>query len=101
MTDSGENRSNKRTFFNSMVAAYTGWTDSRNIGEKAVITGQNEQICPVFMKDAVEIMNEIRVAFKWSKGDLLLIDNRTAMHSRLPFDGTRRVLSSLVRDSDR
>lgn len=38
MDDKGERRTKKKTFFNSMVAAYTGWTDSRNEGAKAVST---------------------------------------------------------------
>ena len=29
-------RTNRKTFFNSIVAAYVGWNDSRNDGKKAV-----------------------------------------------------------------
>lgn len=31
--DEGANRSNKKTFFNSIVAAYAGWNDVRNVGK--------------------------------------------------------------------
>ena len=41
------------------------------------------------------------MAFKWEKGDVILIDNRTVMHSRRPFEGPRRILASLVLDPDR
>lgn len=41
------------------------------------------------------------MALKWAKGDVILIDNRTVMHSRRPFDGKRKILASLVLDADR
>jgi len=82
-----------------VVAAYTGWNDSRNNGHLAVVTAEDGQVLdPVAMAAAVTIMNEISVAFRWQKGDLLLIDNRTAMHSRRSYEGPRRILASLVRD---
>ena len=93
--DQGENRTNEKTFFNSMVAAYTGWKDSRNDPEKAVVTGDGAAIDPQFVQDAAQIMEEICVAFPWQHGDVLLLDNRTVMHSRRPFVGKRRVLASL------
>ena len=101
-TDAGEKRSNKKTFFNSMVAAYTGWNDSRNKGEQSVVTGDTGEFLDAqFMADAVRIMEEIRVCSKWQEGDVILVDNRTAMHSRSPYEGKRRVLAGLVRDPDR
>eukprot|EP00428_Durinskia_dybowskii_P070062 CAMPEP_0170399690 /NCGR_PEP_ID=MMETSP0117_2-20130122/24098_1 /TAXON_ID=400756 /ORGANISM="Durinskia baltica, Strain CSIRO CS-38" /LENGTH=312 /DNA_ID=CAMNT_0010656387 /DNA_START=119 /DNA_END=1054 /DNA_ORIENTATION=+ len=33
-------RSGQKTFFNSLVAAHTGWNDSRNVGERAVVLGE-------------------------------------------------------------
>lgn len=51
-----------------------------------------------FMADAVKVMNDVAVAMPWVKGDLLLVDNRTVMHSRRPFEGPRRILASLARD---
>jgi alpha-ketoglutarate-dependent taurine dioxygenase len=53
------------------------------------------------MLDAQAIMSEIEVAFAWQRGDVLLLDNRTVMHSRQPFTGPRRILASLARDSRR
>lgn len=102
-TDAGENRTNRKIFFNSVVAAYSGWNDSRNVGEKAVVLGDGKQtVCdPQGIKDVIAIMEECTVAIPWQVGDVLLLDNRTAMHSRKPFNGPRRILASLVRDSDR
>lgn len=87
-----------KTFFNSMVAAYTGWNDSRNSGETAVRLSDGSFIDRSLMDEAVRVMQEICVAFKWEAGDCLIIDNRTAMHSRRPFEGFRRILAGLARD---
>ena len=99
-------RSQQKTFFNSVVAAYTGWNDSRNDGSRAVILGtdregqaENERLLDErAIADAATIMGEISVAFSWQPGDVLLLDNRTVMHSRQSFDGPRRILASLGRD---
>jgi len=91
-------RSGQKTFFNSVIAAYTGWNDSRNQGSKAVLTGDGEYCDPQAMEDAVQVMNELCVAFPWEQGDVLLLDNRLAMHARRPFSGKRRILASLCRD---
>ena len=102
-TDSGDHRTNRKIFFNSMVAAYTGWNDSRNVGEKAVVLGDGK-LTPISkddIKDVLEIMEELTVAIPWQAGDVLLLDNRTAMHSRRPFNGPRRILASLARDPGR
>lgn len=97
-TDSGVNRSELKTFFNSIVAAYTGWNDVRNDGRRAVRLADGRDLDETFMADAVKVMNDVAVAIPWVKGDLLLVDNRTAMHSRRPFEGPRRILASLARD---
>lgn len=101
--NSGEHRTNEKTFFNSLVAAYKGWNDSRNQGEKAVVLG--DEMSSLCDKNSVEraanILDEISVAIPWQQGDILLLDNRTTMHSRHPFTGNRRVLASLARDPNR
>lgn len=101
--DAGSGRSNEKTFFNSMVAAFTGWNDSRNVGERAVVLGDGKDtVCdPQGIRDTIEIMDAIEVAIPWKAGDLMLLDNRTVMHSRRPFSGPRRILAGLVRDEDR
>lgn len=86
-----------------MVAAYTGWNDVRNDGSKAVLlSGDGEEhqrlLDGAAMAEAVRVMDECCVAFPWRAGDVLLLDNRTVMHSRRPFEGQRRILASLARD---
>ncbi len=75
--------------------------DSRNRGETAVRLADGSYIDPEYMNAVITIMDEISVAFKWREGDCLLIDNRSAMHSRRPFEGARRILAGLVRDPSR
>jgi hypothetical protein len=99
--DDGPNRTNELTFFNSMVAAYIGWNDSRNTGKDAVRLGDGSPCDEDAMLYAVEVMDEIACALKWQANDFVLVDNRTVMHSRKPFEGKRRVLASLIRDHDR
>lgn len=128
-------RSGQKTFFNSLVAAHTGWNDSRNVGERAVVLGEGiggessgattntissssssnrnrgnsekeeEEEMRFLDADAVasavEVMQEVSVAFPWHAGDVLLLDNRTVMHSRQSFQGPRRILASLARDPAR
>lgn len=98
----GAERTNQKTFFNSVVAAYTGWNDSRNDGSRAVLLGGEESGARLLdagaMDAAVRAMDEVCVAFPWRAGDILLLDNRTVMHSRRPFEGQRRILASLARD---
>jgi len=52
-------------FFNSMVAAYTGWTDSRNDPTKAVILGNGEPVDGDALLDIEKYQIENRVAFKF------------------------------------
>jgi len=96
--DYGEGRTQTKAFFNSMVAAYTGWNDSRNRGEEAVILGNGARCNAEAIDDAVCIMNDVCVAIPWERGDVLLVDNRTVMHARRFFSGDRRILASLIRD---
>jgi len=99
--DEGPNRTNLKMFFNSLVAAYTGWNDSRNIGENAVLLGDDTPCDKEALNGACKIMEDLLVSFYWNNGDVLLLDNRTTMHSRKPFTGPRRILASLARDHSR
>ena len=97
-----DQRTQSTSFFNSLVAAYTGWNDSRNRGDEAVILAETGEVLdPVFMGDCQRIMEEICVAIPWQKGDVMLLDNRTVMHSRRTFEGPRRILAALGRDPSR
>ena len=89
-------RSGRKTFFNSVVAAYTGWVDSRNDPTQAVRCGDDTPVDGDALLQTADAMKQECVAFKWQKGDVLLIDNALVMHSRRPFSGPRRILASIA-----
>eukprot|EP00898_Chlorokybus_atmophyticus_P006350 jgi/Chlat1/6716/Chrsp50S06428 len=90
-------RTGQKVFFNSIVAAYTGWNDSRNVGSKAVTHAHDgKPLDPDAIEAAVKIMTENKVAFRWQQGDVLLVDNMLSMHSRHSFVGPRVILASLI-----
>lgn len=91
-----EPRSGMNTFFNSVVAAYTGWTDCRNIPEKAVVCGDGTPVDGRAVLETSRAMDEECVAFPWQPRDLLLIDNSLVMHARRPYTGARRILASIA-----
>lgn len=86
-----------RVFFNQLIAAYRGWSDSRNDASKSICFGDGTAITPDHMANAIRIADELSFDLQWQAGDVVLIDNFTVMHGRRPFEGTRRVLASLVK----
>lgn len=90
-------RTGKKTFFNSVVAAYTGWVDSRNDPTQAVRCGDHSPVDGEALLATAAAMTDACVAFSWQPGDVLLIDNALVMHSRRPFSGPRRILASIAR----
>uniref|UniRef100_A0A803MLW3 TauD/TfdA-like domain-containing protein n=1 Tax=Chenopodium quinoa TaxID=63459 RepID=A0A803MLW3_CHEQI len=87
----------RKVWFNSMVAAYTGWEDDRNDPVKAVTFGDGRPLPAEVVYDCLKILEEESVAIPWKKGDVLLIDNWAVLHSRRSFDPPRRVLASLCK----
>ncbi|KAL0341966.1 UNVERIFIED_CONTAM: Clavaminate synthase-like protein [Sesamum calycinum] len=86
-----------KIWFNSMVAAYTGWEDARNDPKKAVTFGDGNPLPGDIIYDCLKILEEESVAIPWRKGDVLLIDNLAVLHSRRPFAPPRRILASLCK----
>ena len=67
-------RTGTSMFINAMVAAYTGWIDSRNDPTKAVQFGNGEMLTAKegsVLKDIEAFMMKTRVCFKWEKAMLL------------------------------
>ncbi|XP_077217807.1 2-oxoglutarate (2OG) and Fe(II)-dependent oxygenase superfamily protein [Tasmannia lanceolata] len=87
----------RKIWFNSMVAAYTGWKDDRNDPVKAVTFGDGTPLPADIIYDCLKILDEECVAIPWKKGDILLLDNLAVLHSRRPFDPPRRILASLCK----
>ncbi|XP_026447630.1 clavaminate synthase-like protein At3g21360 [Papaver somniferum] len=87
----------RKIWFNSMVAAYTGWKDGRNDPVKAVTFGDGTPLPSDVIHECLKLLEEESVAIPWQKGDVLLIDNLAVLHSRRPFNPPRRILASLCK----
>jgi alpha-ketoglutarate-dependent taurine dioxygenase len=90
-----DERTGKETWFNSIVAAYIGWKDSRNVPEKAVTFGDDTPLDGDIVRKCNEILQESCVSFKWQQGDVVLVDNKLVLHARKTFVPPRRILASL------
>ncbi len=83
-------------FFNSLVAVYTGWDDSRNVAKKAVTIADDSPLDEDVMQAMIEKMDALAVNFRWQTGDVLLINNHTVLHARQPYEGDRRILAAIA-----
>ncbi|KAF3790029.1 Clavaminate synthase-like protein [Nymphaea thermarum] len=92
-----DSTSGRKVWFNSMVAAYTGWEDARNDPVKAVTFGDGTPLPADVIYDCLKILDEESVAIPWQQGDILLIDNMAVLHSRRSFLPPRRILASLCK----
>ena len=90
-----EKRTKQKTFFNSMIAAYTGWVDTRNDPKKAVVCGNGSSMNDEALRKTDEFMKRDSVAIQWQKGDILCIDNHLVLHARHSFSGPRRILATI------
>ncbi|KAM1004882.1 hypothetical protein FF1_004956 [Malus domestica] len=86
----------RKTWFNSIVIAYTEWKgDARNDPEKVVTFGDGSPLAADIIYDCQKILEVESVAIPWRKGDVLLLDNLAVLHSRNPCTTPRRVLAAL------
>ena len=85
-----------RVFFNQLIAAFRGWKDARNSGDKSICFGDGSAISADDMAVAIELADKLSFDIPWQTGDIALVDNFLTMHGRRPFQGQRRVLASLV-----
>ena len=86
----------RQVFFNQLIAAFNGWKDSRNDPSKSITFGDGSPLNPETMRQVIEMAEAITFDTPWQTGDVALVDNYVAMHGRRTFQGTRRVLASLV-----
>jgi hypothetical protein len=77
-----ESSNGRKVFFNQVIAAYTGWIDSRNDPKKAVVFGDNSPMDDAVLTDLSDFMNKNKVAYKWIPGKFVIVDNTVAYHSR-------------------
>ena len=86
----------RSAFFNQLIAAYRGWSDSRNDASRSITFGDGTVISHEGMMRVIEIAEELTHDHAWHAGDVVLVDNYLVMHGRRPFAGKRRVLASLL-----
>lgn len=84
-----------KTFFNQVIAAYTGWNDTRNVGKNAVVFGDDSPLPDDVIQDLAEYMQEHCSAYRWTPGKFVIVDNTVAYHSRQPFFGKRRIFAAI------
>ncbi len=85
----------RRTLFNQLIAAYSGWADDRNDPSKAIRLGDGRPLAPRAARRMIELADTLTFDLRWRPSDVVLMDNTVAMHGRRPFEGSRRVLASL------
>ena len=85
----------RKTFFNQLIAAYSGWKDSRNDPSSAIRHGDGSVLDADAVRRAIELSEELAFDVAWQKGDAVIIDNRVVMHARRTFQGTRKIVASL------
>lgn len=57
--------------------------------------GDGTEIPMAFLVEVRQAYRDCEVAVNWQVGDVLLIDNRLAMHGRRPFEGQRHILVAM------
>ncbi len=86
----------RKTFFNQLIAAFSGWKDARNDPAKAITFGDGMPLDRAAVSAAVQLGEELSFDVPWQRGDVALVDNFVTMHGRRAFRGTRKVLASLI-----
>ena len=71
-----------KTFFNQVIAAYTGWVDKRNVYGKAVCFGDNSPLPQEMIESLAAFMDSHKCAYRWTPGQFCIVDNTVAYHSR-------------------
>jgi Taurine catabolism dioxygenase TauD, TfdA family len=88
--------SGRKVFFNQLIAAFSGWKDSRNDPAKAIRFGDGMPLDRDAVSTALALAEELTFNIPWQRGDVAFLDNFLTMHGRRTFRGTRKVLASLA-----
>ena len=92
-----DDRTGNKTWFNSIIAVYRGWKDSRNSPETSITFGDGSPMPSDVMDNLENILNDLAIDFTWTEGDVVMIDNRQVLHGRRTFKPPRRILASLCK----
>ncbi len=80
----------RKVFFNQIVAAYMGWKGAKENPTSVLCLGDNSEFEREFLNSIVDIAQEQAFNIEWQDGDVAIVDNRLAMHGRLPYSGERK-----------
>ena len=86
----------RKSFFNQLIAAFSGWKDARNDPARAITFGDGTPLDREAVNTALALGEELSFDVPWQRGDVALVDNLVTMHGRRTFSGTRKVLASLI-----
>jgi len=78
-----------------MIAAYTGWIDSRNDPKKTLRFGDDSEMDTAALDACAIYMKENACCYRWTPGKFVIVDNTVAYHSRQPFAGRRKCFASI------
>ncbi|CAG2188371.1 unnamed protein product [Mytilus edulis] len=92
-----DKRTGKMTWFNSVIAVYRGWKDSRNSPETSITFGDGSPMDPDVMTTLENTLNELATDFSWKKHDVVMVDNRQVLHGRRSFVPPRQILAALCK----
>ena len=82
-------------FYNSIIAAYEGWEDSRNNRLESIIYGNGDKMDFEVLDNISKFIESKKISWKWLEGDIIWIDNRQVLHSRNRYEGERSIYASL------
>ncbi len=88
--------SGRTAFFNQLIAAFTGWKDSRNDPSKAILFGDETPMDVESAQQVVEWAEQLSFDVPWQVGDVAIVDNFVSMHGRRTYRGSRSLLASFV-----
>lgn len=80
----------RKSFFNQVIAAHKGWKTKAGSSTPVVTFGNGEHINEDLLNSIVEIAENLTRSLEWQTGDVLLVDNKSVMHGRYPFGGSKK-----------
>lgn len=86
----------RKSFFNQLIAAFQGWKDSRNDPSKSITLGDGTPLDADLVLKVAQMAEDLTFDVEWQAGDVALVDNISTMHARRSFEGSRKILASLV-----
>lgn len=96
----------ERVFFNqahlfhlSSLGATAAEAFSKMYGSKVprqTFFGDGSEIAPQDLEAIRNAFNGAKIVFRWTRDDVLLLDNMQVAHGRRPFKGPRKVVAALV-----